>query len=738
MARASLLAAASFTVILWAGAAQAQDAQTVRTNEDAAAAQPAPGAQETGENDTAVEEVVVTAERRSTSLQTTAVSATVLNGTELTNRGVTSVDQLQFVAPSTTVQNFGQGNFFNIRGIGKGESTTAVGVGVITYRDGVAAFPGYFQTEPYYDLAGVEVLRGPQGTFAGANATGGAVFIRSREPDFNGVSGYFLGQVGNYDDVLAQGAINVPLSETLAARISFNRERRGSFFNLRGTYTGNPGELDSTSVRLSVLWQPTDRFRLIFRTDYNDIDLGGYPADPALSTSDRFSFSINGPNSARDVFTRSSLTATYRFENGLTLRSITGYQNGRSDFSTDLDGTSLLNNTFYDTVREQVWSQEFNLLSPENQRFTWLAGLYFQRDDVNFPVSTFPRGAYRIGFPENVVDIYLFGDTPKTTYAAFGQMTYNFTDRLQIQVGARYAQSESSNENVYTTYPQFGIVLLQNESRDDDAVTGKVTLNYEHDANNFFYAFVATGHKQGGLNAPNLYFQARPFDAEDLVTLEAGWNSIFFNGRVRTQLSGYYTRYQNYQVAIGDPIYPQVSSILNVVGDTTLAGVEASAQGRFGPLAFNAAVSISNSELGDFFAADPRLTRTGACDPSSGPRSVNCNNLAGARLRYAPRLTVSLGAQYSFDLGGGAYLTPRLDYAHISSSFTTIFANEALGDRLKDRNILNGLLTYSRNDWSLGLYGTNLTDQSYTAAINSNLRYAGPPRQYGVRLTRTF
>ena len=166
----------SAAVLLWAGAAQAQQAQ------------PAP-ADPTAEQDALLDDVVVTAERRTTNLQETAVAATVLSGQDLENRGVTSLEQLQFVAPSTTVQNFGQGNFFNVRGIGKSEPTTAIGVGVTTYRDGVPVFPGYFQTEPYYDIGSVELLRGPQGTFAGTNATGGAVFINARNPDFSGVNG---------------------------------------------------------------------------------------------------------------------------------------------------------------------------------------------------------------------------------------------------------------------------------------------------------------------------------------------------------------------------------------------------------------------------------------------------------------------------------------------------------------------------------------------------------------------
>src|SRR5512138_3636498 len=186
-------------------------------------------------NEGVLEEIVVTAERRRTNLQTTPIAATVMTGERLADSGVVNVDQLQFVSPGATVNNFGQGIDFNIRGIGKAEHNTQTTTGVITYRDGVATFPGYFTAEPYYDIARVEILRGPQGTFVGQNATGGAVFVTSQDPIINGgYRGYIQGQVGNYDDVGAQGALNLPVSDTFAARLAFNAERRDSFYDITG------------------------------------------------------------------------------------------------------------------------------------------------------------------------------------------------------------------------------------------------------------------------------------------------------------------------------------------------------------------------------------------------------------------------------------------------------------------------------------------------------------------------
>ncbi|CAN5135158.1 TonB-dependent receptor [soil metagenome] len=723
----------SAAVLLWTGAAQAQQTQPANRDQTEASEDQA----------TTLGDVVVTAERRSSNLQTTAVAATVLSGQDLQNKGVTSLEQLQFAAPSTTVQNFGQGNFFNIRGIGKSEATTAVGVGVITYRDGVAAFPGYFQTEPYYDIGSLEILRGPQGTFAGANATGGAVFITERNPDFNGISGYAAAKIANYNDVHLQGAINLPLGDTVAVRLAGNHETRDSFYTITGAYKGHPGVVDSNSVRASVLWTPTDALRVLFKTDYNLIDLGGYPADPALATNDRFHISSNGPNAAKDEFVRSSLNVSYVFDNGITLRSITGYQDGTSLFATDLDGTSAGANTFSDRFEEQIWSQEFNLLSPDNQRLTWLLGAYYQHDNAVFPAGPFPTGDYKIGFPDGTLNIYLYGKTPKETAAVFGQVSYNISDRLQLQVGARYAQSTSTNDDVHTNYvfpafPAFNAYLFQDAKVEDDKVTGKVTLNWKVDDRNFVYGFVATGHKMGGLNAPNLYVPPRNFGPEDLTDFELGWKSTMFDGHVRTQLGAYYTIYNDYQVAIGDPEFPQISSILNVSDDTILMGIEGSAQAQFGPLGIDVAASFSKSELGQFFAADPRVGRTGLCNAQTGPVSANCRNLDGASQSYAPEFTFSGGVQYAFDLGGGASLTPRVDYSHIGEAYSTIFANEAAGDKLVARDIVNLLVTYARDDWRVSAYSTNATDQSYTAAINSGLRYAGPPRQYGLNLTKIF
>ena len=680
-----------------------------------------------------LQEVVVTAERRSDNLQTTPVAASVLSGSELAEKGVTTVDQLQFVMPNVTIQNFGQGNTFNIRGIGETVASSSTTVGVITYRDGVATFPGYFQSEPYYDIASVEVLRGPQGTFAGQNATGGAVFITEVAPTLDGVHGYLQGQVGNYADGHLQGAVNVPLSDTAAVRLAFNSEARASFYDVTGPFTGSPGRLRSDSARISFLWDPTDALTVLWKTDYNHIDMGGYPADPVLATNDLFHITNNANNLAEDVSARSVLNINYVLPDEITLRSTSAVQNGTTAEAGDVDGTSALNYTFRDHVIEKIYSEELNVISPTGAAFNWIGGLYYQYDKL-----TFPAGQFDTGEPPGVFDITLQGLNPKTTKAVFGQIGYDLLPGLQLQLGARYTKSTSTNNGV-STIPEIGLVIAQNAEETDAAATGKAALNWTLDENNFLYAFVAEGQKPGGLNGPNILLVApRSFAPEKVLDYEFGWKASAFNQHLRTQAGVFYNNYKDFQVILADPSTPGISSILNVPDTSKIYGVELSAQALFGSLSFDSGASYLHTRLGTLFAGDPRLVDGGDCALSTGPVGPACENLTGNQQPYAPDWTFNTGIQYAIHMGSVGTLTPRLSYSYIAATWATVFENTALGDRLAARNIVNAQVEDAFGNWRVTAYSTNLTNLEYVAAINGNLRYAGPPRQYGLRAQYNF
>ncbi|THD81932.1 MAG: TonB-dependent receptor [Phenylobacterium sp.] len=679
-----------------------------------------------------VQELVVTAERRNENLQTTPIAATVITGGDLIAKGVLTVDSLQFALPGVTVNNFGQGNDFNIRGIGKAEHNSQTTTGVIVYRDGVATFPGYFQGEPYYDIATVEVLRGPQGTFVGQNATGGAVFINSANPIIDGGHhGYIEGQVGNYSDVGAQGAVNLPISDTLAARVAFNAEGRDSFYSITGPGSNNPGVAEG-SIRLGLLWKPTDALSVLFKTDYNYLDFGAYPADPVLATNDPFHLTMNFPQKALDRFVRSVLKVDYVFADGITLRSISGFQKGNTAYQADLDGTAAANFTFGDSVNETTYSQEVNLISPDTGRITWILGAYFQKDNLDFL-----PGAFFIGEPAgSIFSTYsLQGTNPKQTEAAFGQVSFKLREDLELQVGARYSHATTAND---VQVLQFGTPIQDTQSAKFSNASGKVSLNWTIDPHNFVYGFVATGFRPGGLNVPVGLGQPAPFGSEKVTEYEVGWKAGLFDGHLRTQIDAYYNHYQNFQVTVGYPLIPTFGFELNSPNPTSIYGMEAQAEAVFGSFSFDAGLGLMHSKIGEFFATDPRIGGFAACDPAKGPASASCIDLGGKQQTYAPNFTFNIGAQYVFDLAGGDTITPRVNYGHVAPQWATLFENAALGDRLSARNVFNGQISWTHGSLIAAVYGTNLGNEEYLGALNSGLRFMGPPRQYGVRLTKVF
>jgi iron complex outermembrane receptor protein len=688
--------------------------------------------------ETTVAPVTITAERRTTNLQTAPVVATVLQGQKLQDAGIENLDDLQFHTPSLTVADFGQGNLFNIRGVGKDLTNVQTPSGVVTYWDGVAAFPGFFADAPYYDISNIEVLRGPQGTFAGQNATGGAVFITTNDPRIGAASADLEAQYGNYNDALLRGYVNIPVNDTLAVRIAFNGEHRDSFYTVAGPWTtpygGTPGRQLLGSARLSVLWQPTDVLKVVFKAEGDYLDHGGFIGSPVLTPSgkqlnptDLFHVSSFIDDYATNKGYRLTLNAAYTLPDGIILRSITGWQSGLGNGNIDLSELQPPGDSFEDYGREQIASEEFNVVSPDNHGpLNWVGGLYYQHDYV----SLLPGGGqpgFDIGVPHGFFDLELNYRTPKTTEAVFGQVSYDITPALQLQVGARYThETFGLTDDSPTVF--LGSVVLSDPvavaSTSDSGPTGKVALTWKVDPNNTLYAFVATGRKAAGLNTTPAGTQTAPaaFAPENVTDFEAGWKPTFFDGHLRAQFNGYYTLYRDYQLSFGLPNAPTMSFIRNLGGTTTLYGFEAETQAVFGPLSFDASGSYEHSSLGPAAVADPAT-------------AGKVDLLGGRQAPLAPTWTANFGVQYAFVVGDGT-LTPRIDYSYLSSQWATPYQD--LGDLIPARNLVNAELAWAVHHYRFTFFATNAFDYHYIIATNIGIRYAGNPGQYGIRVERHF
>jgi iron complex outermembrane receptor protein len=309
------------------------------------------------------------------------------------------------------------------------------------------------------------------------------------------------------------------------------------------------------------------------------------------------------------------------------------------------------------------------------------------------------------------------------------------TQAFQLQIGARYTASETTN---HVQVSQYGLPLEDEQTQKYVNTSGKVSLNYTVNQNNFLYAFVSTGFRPGGLNVPVGIGTPAAFGAEKLTDYELGWKWTGFDGHVRTQVDGFYDVYKNFQVIIGYPAFPTFGFEVNNPNATHIYGFEAQVQAVFGDLSFDAGSTIMHSSLGQFFATDPRIVSMTPCDPSSGPSSASCINLSGHSQTYAPNFTFNIGGQYKFNLSSRDSLTPRVNFGYVAPQWATLFENPALGDHLSGRDIAGAQLAWQHEHLITTLYGTNLTDQHYVGALNSGLRFAGPPRQFGLRAMLAF
>ncbi|MBU0557194.1 MAG: TonB-dependent receptor [Alphaproteobacteria bacterium] len=719
-------------------------------------------AQQAPQQSEALEEIIVTAQRREENLQKVAVAATALSGEGLTDKGVTRVDELQLVAPSLSVTDAGLTQNVNIRGIGLASGSPAVANGVATYVDGIFQ-PPIVTTNSFYDLATVEVLRGPQGTFVGSNSTGGAIFINTRNPSLSGLEGYIEGSVGSYDARGAEGALNVPLSNTLAIRGAGKWRKRDSFYDDLGPLNNEAGKVDELAGRFGALWRPDDAFQALFKLEAASKDSGGYAYRPSPATpyADYRTASIrdvdfDSPTKNDERAIQLSLELRYELGSGVILRSLSGYQNKRIFNLYDSDATNAARYTPADVgrlavstqdqfVRERVWTQEFNIISPTDQTLSWIVGGYYQRNRIDVDIELQSDGF--------ITDILI--DNDKITTGVFGQVTYKLTPSLALDVGARYSHFSATGGGAVLIgrgvpiFPPDGLPVadLSGEHK-DGRMTGKVSLNWTPDDNNLFYAFVARGYKPGGFNSA-----ISEFDPETVIDYEIGWKGTLLGGLLRTQLGAFYYDYKNFQFDILDTTSAQTAPT-NLTG-ATVKGIEAQVQARVGGFTFDAGLAYVDSELGDvtfvdqraFSRDNPGLTPVRQCAPGETANPTDPVNpcidytpflrtTSGGQNLYSPKWTYNLGARYDLWVGD-VKITPSVSYAYVGPQWTYI-GYSPISDRLPSRGLLGARLGVQKGNLLVEAYGTNLTDDEYVSGQFGNNEFYGAPREYGVRVRYDF
>lgn len=696
-----------------------------------------------------LEEIVVTAERRTTSLQNTAVSADVLSGDMLESKGIGSLIDLQYAAPALVVSDYGSANVTTIRGIGRSQVDIDVPSGVVIYRDGAPTFGGYFQNEPYFDMESVEVLRGPQGTFVGQSAAGGAIFINTKDPELGDeVTGSIMGGGGNYDRFEGEFIVNVPVSETIAIRAAYKHDQRSDFWDaIVGDFTGDPGEKpgnkDADSYRIGILWEPNDNFRSTLKVDYHDLDFGGSvvysPGVEPLSTVEQ-----NGRIAYKDESIRTVLEMNYQFDNGIELRSLSNFQAVDTVNHLDLNASDPLFYQFLSDFSVETWSQEVNLISPADDRFTYVLGLFYQEQEVTIPYWQ-QEGFSFIG---NVGVTSLGDDFPWITspwfqdqefFGAFAHLTYALTDAITVEGGIRFNNYKVSQITDWTfgtglTPPTASFSALfgfpagpLEQSTKEDSLDGQIVINWQIDNDHFAYALASRGHNTGGINIFPIF---REYDEMQVINYELGWKASWFNDQFRTQFSAYYQPIDDYQANFGQAGQLIGPDNRSATDESTIWGLELSSQARINNWSVDFSAAYMNSELGTFEdVLDPFL-----------PAPNNVVDLTGVQVPFAPEINASLGIGYDYVMANGYTLSPRVDASYQGTSRAALWINALTS--IRARTLINAKinLTPPSDDWKAEFWATNLADHKYTSGIQNNgtLRRAGAPREFGVRLKYFF
>jgi iron complex outermembrane recepter protein len=699
-------------------------------------------------------DIVVTAQRRSENIQNVATAITALSGDSLAESGVSVQRDLQSAAPAITITKAGVTESVNIRGIGLSSGSPNVANGVATYVDGLFQ-PPIAQGVELYDIQNIEILRGPQGTLVGSNSTGGAVFINTKRPELGKLGGIINLEYGSYNNLKGDGAINVPVGDNFAFRFATDQHTRDSYYTDIGTAKNTPDRLSEHNERLSALYK-SNGLSVYWKGELTHRDTGGYAYQPipftqfnnpgALgATGVPYVIKFDSKTANVERAFNTALEIKYETAGGLVIRSLTGYQNKRIFNTYDLDGSSLLGPVgipeYQDqSVRERVYTQEINIISPTNGAFNYVLGGYYQHNLIDVLLHITGTAPFQI-----IPTI----DTNKTNYAFFAQGNYKLSDQFEIQAGLRYNHFKVVGGGAVfgTGIGTFGppplpitIVLApQTGTYSDDAITGKLSLNYKPNDNNLIYVFAARGYKPGGLNPPGA-----TFNQETVWDFEIGWKSTFLDKHIRTQLGAFYNSYKNFQIDAIKPI-SGTNAVINVPGTSTIKGFEAQIQAKFGGLTFNASAAYVDSKLGTVSIVNRWIPGATASLPLCTGMAVfpSCFNYPAAAViggggpnLLSPSWTWNASLSYKFDLGEDVSIEPRINYSNVSSQ--QAYLTYAPQDLIAGRSLVSANIALTYQKYKLEAYANNLTKEYYVTGITGTNQFFGAPREFGIRFGAKF
>ena len=687
----------------------------------------------------ALEEILVTAQKREESLQDAAVSVTALQGENIRSFNITDPDDLQTQMPAVQFMTSGLTNT-TIRGVGTYNNQPNMDAAVAWNIDGTY-ISHHMATPPIlYDLERVEVVRGPLGTLYGRNSNGGAINVLTAKPVLEEWHARASVGYGNHDQFDTELMLNVPINEDMAFRVAFANDYADGYME-----DGNEGT-DNYSARARLLIEPSENFNLIGTVEWSDVDGSGVglsfcppfarqqrPVCQPVEWKPYQGFGLPGQ------YNQTGTQSPIGINPGWTAReNLSAYVEWNYNFS-EMTLTSLTNYHYYDREELHVWdfnsyspihensffTQEFRLASTGGSALQWVGGFFASREESD---GTERFGTQTVAPAYNVfqaISSYGVENGLVTSMALFADLTYSVTDVFRLKGGLRYTDEKkelpgTARQRLNTPNP---VIVVTGDTLKTDKFTWLVGFEWDVGAENMVYAKINTGFKSGTVNAvPEYIGFPTTTTPEEITAYQVGSKNRFLDGRMQLNAEFFFYDYEGYQTVVNatDPtgFFPGVFfPTVNAQKAEFLGGeIESSfAVGENGQ--FDLALTLLDAEHVEFIT------------PAA--------NWSGNDVQRAPPWTVIAAYGHDFPLESGALISGRISSQYVDEHYTR--DSNLPGDLQESYTNTSAFLEYRFADsrWSVSGWIRNIEDEDVmgvsmgTVARNGWNVFMLQPRMYG-------
>jgi len=711
----------------------------------------------------ALEEIIVTAQKRAQSLQEVPVAVTAISGDDINDAGITGLADISRQTPgfSMTQFNLAEPQMF-IRGIGSTQDSAGSDAPVAMFIDEVYIGRAGGASMELYDIERIEVLRGPQGTLFGKNVVGGAISVHSAKPS-DELMAKLGGTLGSDGLTSIKGLVNGALSDSVAGKFAFSKKDTDGY--AQNITTGqSTHDVDNISTRGQLFIQASDTLDITLAADYSkdnnngncrvvgSLDLDSRPLVPLYQAAVNATTGGDIRECASDAVSYqerdvSGVLAKLEWDLPLgQLTSISAYRQSDYRWLDDLGGlpAAVLPLVVQDAAQEKAEqiSQEIRFTSDLDGSVQFLAGYFHMRETVERGERFYsqvgsldPTSPYGPNGPLGAAvyvggDVEFLQDVESTSHAFFGQADFELTEDLSVTLGARWSYDKKRAIQTAIDHEGLGhagVPLNLNApyhgeaSEDWEAFTPSFSVNYHINDDSFVYLTLAEGYKSGAFpgQSTNLEFALTPLAPEQATNLEVGAKTEWFDQRLRLNISAYKMDYKDLQVF----------SLrgFNLISDNA----EATSQGL--DVEFVAALTENLQISGSWSYLDAEYDQY-----FSGEEDYSGNQLPNA-----PSHSRNIALSYLQPLETGGEVEFALSYDYKSSFFFD--PDNSILRKEDPVELFNGSVTWQSadQDWQVTAWGRNLGNEEYRAhsvvsGFAGTVDLYAPPRTYGLTVEHNF